>query len=82
MSLASQSSQNFELFLVVHNKSDEIFAEVKELAAEFPPSLTKRISVLQCIRPGRSAPLNDALEHVRGRYVSVLDDDDFKNSIR
>ena len=77
MSLAAQSSQNFEFHLVVHTEDDEILAGVRNLVAEFPSSLTARTNVIQCKRPGRSAPLNDAVEHLRGRYVAVLDDDDF-----
>jgi Glycosyltransferase like family 2/Methyltransferase domain len=77
MSLAGQSSPNFEVLLVVHSEHAATIASIKDLVAEFPPSMTKRVNVVQCARPGRSAPLNDALNYVRGKYASVLDDDDF-----
>ena len=77
MSLAGQSLQDFEVFIVVHSPAVERVEAVKALVDEFPLSLTKRINVIQCIRPGRSSPLNDAIEKVSGEYVSVLDDDDF-----
>jgi len=77
MSLAGQSSQNFELLLVVHSGLDEMLTNVTAIVAEFPASFRERVSIAQCKRPGRSAPLNDALKYARGRYVAVLDDDDF-----
>ncbi|HXW72465.1 MAG TPA: glycosyltransferase [Methylocella sp.] len=77
MSLAGQSSENFELVVVVHSELDEKLASVKQLVAEFPASFLERTTVIQCARPGRAAPLNDALAYARGKYLAVLDDDDF-----
>jgi hypothetical protein len=76
LTLAGQSSQNFEVLLVVHTDDEERFSSVKNLVAEFPVELTQRISVLKCDRPGRSSPLNLAVDYVRGQYVAVFDDDD------
>ncbi len=77
MSLAGQTSQNFEVHLVVHSASSSDVSAVESLVAEFPKSMTSRIKILQCLRQGRAAPLNDAIDCLRGRYVCVLDDDDF-----
>jgi glycosyltransferase involved in cell wall biosynthesis len=81
MTLAGQSLQDFEVILAVHCKAEEIVDEatetVRSLLAEFPASMTRRLRVIQCTRPGRASPLNDALPHARGQYISVLDDDDF-----
>ena len=77
MSMAGQRLQDFEIYIVVHSPLPERVTVIENLVSEFPVSLTKRISVIQCARPGRSAPLNEAIEKVRGRYVSVLDDDDY-----
>jgi glycosyltransferase involved in cell wall biosynthesis len=77
MTLAGQSSQDFELQLVVHASAEATMSAVRSLVEEFPPPFRTRINIIQCNRPGRSAPLNDAIDHARGRYIAVLDDDDF-----
>jgi glycosyltransferase involved in cell wall biosynthesis len=77
LTLAGQSLQDFELHLVIHSEVESDVSAVRSLVAEFPPTLQARIRVIQCTRPGRCAPLNDAIPHAKGRYVVVLDDDDF-----
>jgi glycosyltransferase involved in cell wall biosynthesis len=77
LTLAGQSLQDFELHLVIHGEAESDVTAVRSLVGEFPPTLQARIRVIQCTRPGRSAPLNDAIPHAKGRYVAVLDDDDF-----
>ena len=77
MSLAGQSDQDFELLLMAHNPLDTTLTAIKALVAEFPAGFAARIKLVPCLRPGRSAPLNDALVHARGRFIAVLDDDDF-----
>jgi glycosyltransferase involved in cell wall biosynthesis len=77
LTLAGQSLQDFELHLVIHGEAESHVSAVRSLVAEFPSTLQARIRVTQCTRPGRSAPLNDAISHAKGRYVAVLDDDDF-----
>jgi 2-polyprenyl-3-methyl-5-hydroxy-6-metoxy-1,4-benzoquinol methylase len=76
MSLAGQTCQDFEVFVVVHSTDAAVVKAVGALVAEFPLSLRTRIEVIACNRPGRSAPLNDAIGHARGAYVAILDDDD------
>jgi glycosyltransferase involved in cell wall biosynthesis len=75
--LAGQSSQDFELLLVIHNATESDSEKVHALVDEFPSSFRERITVLICNRPGRASPLNDAVARTKGRYVAVLDDDDF-----
>ena len=77
LSLAGQSCQDFELLIVVHSADALARGGVDALVAEFPPTLCQRVRVLTCTRPGRAAPLNDAIEEAAGQYVVVLDDDDF-----
>ena len=69
--------QDFELLLVVHSPQEQAVAGVQALVGEFPAVLRKRITVMSCTRPGRAAPINDAVARARGDYVCVLDDDDF-----
>jgi glycosyltransferase involved in cell wall biosynthesis len=76
MSLAGQSCQDFELIIVVHNATEVVREDIRQLACEFPPSFSDRIRVIACNRPGRSSPLNDAVQHASGAYIVALDDDD------
>ena len=77
MTLAGQSCSAFELILVVHSQHNTRAKAMRQLVEEFPQSFQDRVVFLHCTRPGRSAPINDALEVARGEYFSVLDDDDF-----
>nr|WP_301539457.1 glycosyltransferase family 2 protein [Nocardioides sp. zg-1308] len=74
--LAGQSSRDFELVLACHRLAPEALDAVRVLVGEMPAWLRERTRVLEVERPGRSAPLNDALEAARGRYAVMLDDDD------
>lgn len=74
--LAGQSSRDFELLLVCHRAPDDARLAVRDLLAEMPRWLRERSRVVDVDRPGRAAPLNDALALARGRYLAVLDDDD------
>jgi Glycosyl transferase family 2 len=76
MSLVSQTSQDFEVILVVHSSDAAAHASVRETVGELPESLRGRISLISCGRAGRASPLNDGFAQARGRYVAALDDDD------
>jgi glycosyltransferase involved in cell wall biosynthesis/2-polyprenyl-3-methyl-5-hydroxy-6-metoxy-1,4-benzoquinol methylase len=76
MSLAGQSSQDFEMIIVIHNAAESVLDNIQQLACEFPPSFRDRVRVIACNRPGRSSPLNDAVQHASGAYIVALDDDD------
>ncbi len=74
--LAGQSSRDFEVVLACHRVAPEALAAVGEVVAATPDWLRERVRVLEVERPGRSAPLNAALDLARGRYAVMLDDDD------
>lgn len=74
--LASQTSRDFDVVVVRHRAEPAGSRAVRELVGELPRWLADRIRVVDCERPGRAAPINDALAHADGRYVAVLDDDD------
>ncbi|RYC11539.1 glycosyltransferase family A protein [Nocardioides zhouii] len=74
--LAGQTSRDFEIVLACHRVGVDALAAVREVVAATPGWLRERIRVLEVDRPGRAAPLNDAFDAARGRYVAVLDDDD------
>lgn len=75
-SLAAQTCRDLEVVVAAHRVGAADLAAVHAAVAAQPGWLRERVRVLDVQRPGRSAPLNDALDIARGRYVAVLDDDD------
>lgn len=76
LSLAAQSSTNFELLVVAHRVSVEQQVQVERLIEDQPAEFRARIRLFLLDTGGRAAPLNLALRHARGRYTVILDDDD------
>lgn len=74
--LAAQTSHDFEVVIACHRVDADALARVHALLDDLPPWLRERTRVLEVTRPGRSSPLNDALDVARGRYAVMLDDDD------
>lgn len=76
LTLAAQSSTDFELLLVAHRVTVEQQMQVERLIEDQPADFRSRIRLLLLDNGGRAAPLNHAMRHARGRYMVILDDDD------
>jgi hypothetical protein len=74
--LAGQTNQDFDVVLVVHNGAADDIVGVRNLVEAQMRSFRDRISVVEVTGGSRATPLNRALDHVRGRYIAVFDDDD------
>ncbi|MCW2833044.1 MAG: hypothetical protein JWN68_997, partial [Nocardioides sp.] len=74
--LAQQSDRDFEVLVVRHGTDHAQGRQVDGVIAALPSWMQERVRVLDVERPGRSAPLNAGFEAARGRYASILDDDD------
>lgn len=74
--LAGQTRRDFEVLVVGHKISIEQQRDIERVIEDQPPSLRPRIRLILLDKGGRAAPLNFALEHARGHYVSIHDDDD------
>lgn len=74
--LAAQTVRDLELVVAAHRVAPDDLVAVRASLATLPDWLQERTTVVEVERAGRSAPLNDALDVARGRYVAVLDDDD------
>ena len=74
--LAGQSDRDIEVLLMVHCERDDVVEAIVALVDGFDPGFARRVDVVHVDGGGRSAPLNEALDRARGRYLAVLDDDD------
>jgi hypothetical protein len=74
--LAAQTDADFEVLLMINTDDGAACDSVVELIASFDSSFRDRIRVDVSTEMHRVAPLNRALALARGRYVTILDDDD------
>lgn len=74
--LAGQSDDDFEVLVVGHKVRPEQKASILRVINETPGFLRERIRYLEVDTGNRSTPLNHGFANARGRYVSILDDDD------
>jgi hypothetical protein len=77
LSLGGQSVDDFDILIILHRADGAQAANVRELVASFPESLSGKTKIVECSAEGRAAPLNAAVELPFGRYIAFLDDDDF-----
>lgn len=76
LSLEAQTNQDFEVILVVHKPTDEDNRATVALLDALTPTFKSRVRHYRLDSGTRSAPLNLALSHAKGRYIAMLDDDD------
>ncbi len=76
LSLAAQTDSNFEVLLLCHNVSSNVFDTINDLVDSFPESFSSRVNVVQVSGGGRSRPLNVGARLAKGKYTIILDDDD------
>ncbi len=74
--LQGQTSQDFEIVVLLHDASVENAAKVRGALARQTPELRERTRLLEVTGGTRSKPLNVGVESANGRYVAVYDDDD------
>jgi hypothetical protein len=75
--LAAQTSDGFEVLLMVHSDDSEpVLEEVKALVSDFHPLFSSRVRVVHVAGGRRARPLNAALTRLKAEYVAFLDDDD------
>ncbi len=76
LSLAAQEDSNFELLILAHNVEDECLSSIKQIVYSFPESFASRIRIIQVDEGNRTTLLNIGFAYAKGKYISVLDDDD------
>lgn len=76
LSLAAQTSQDFEVLILAHDMEETELAELNLLVESFDTEFTQRVRIVRVEGGGRARPLNVGIQRARGAYVAVLDDDD------
>jgi SAM-dependent methyltransferase/GT2 family glycosyltransferase len=75
--LAAQTTDGFEVLLMVHSDDEEpVLREVRDLVSDFNPVFSLRVRVVHVSGGRRARPLNAALDRIKAEYVAFLDDDD------
>jgi hypothetical protein len=74
--LAAQTCDDFEVLVMVHDPEGDATSRTEGLVAEFHPSFSGRVRVVEVAGGGRCRPLNEGARMARGRYLATLDDDD------
>lgn len=74
--LMGQTSTDFEVLILGHRLELEQQLLVEQAIADNPTWLRDRIRLITVDHGNRTAPLNVGFAEARGRYVSILDDDD------
>lgn len=74
--LSAQSCTDFELLVMAHKTKSETLAAVATLIDDLPAWMRDRTRLIAVNHGNRSTPLNEGMRHARGRYISILDDDD------
>ncbi len=74
--LASQSSEDFEVIVTVHNAESANAQLVASAVDDMPAAFRERVRIVPVQGGTRARPLNAGLDACNGRYVAFYDDDD------
>jgi glycosyltransferase involved in cell wall biosynthesis len=74
--LAAQSCQDFEVIVLAHKVQYGPQVEIERVIEDLPEDLRGRVRLELVDHGGRACPLNIGFGLARGRYISVVDDDD------
>lgn len=74
--LCAQTNMNFELLVMGHNLTLDSTALVESIIEETPEFFQEKIRLIPVNGGNRTTPLNVGFSQARGRYITILDDDD------
>lgn len=74
--LSSQTDPDFHVVILAHDVVVENLSMLQKLVDRQEASFRDRITIISVMGGTRATPLNVGIEHIRGEYVSVFDDDD------
>ncbi len=74
--LCGQSDMDFEVLIMGHNLDEEGKKSVLSIIASLPDFMEGKVRLVEVSGGNRTTPLSRGFEAAKGRYVSILDDDD------
>ncbi|MBR2044218.1 MAG: hypothetical protein IJ946_07755 [Clostridia bacterium] len=74
--LCGQSDMDFEVLIMGHNLDEVGRESVLEIINDLPEFMDGKVSLIEVIGGNRTTPLSRGFEAAKGRYISILDDDD------
>lgn len=74
--MASQTVTDFEVIILAHDVEPLTMGHIEYLVTSLPAAVAAKIRAIPVTGGGRCRPLNVGLQHARGEYVAILDDDD------
>ncbi|MGL4606644.1 MAG: methyltransferase domain-containing protein [Eubacteriaceae bacterium] len=74
--LTGQTNRDFEVLIMGHNLDAERKKNVEEIISNLPAWIQKRVTLHKVDGGNRTTPLNRGFTIAKGRYISILDDDD------
>jgi hypothetical protein len=76
LSLAAQTSSDFETLVIVEDGSSKVRGEVTDLVAAFDEDFSDRVDVVAMERMGSGTPLAFGAARAKAGYIAALDPDD------
>ncbi len=74
--MCGQSDLDFEVLIMGHNLDSEGRASVLSIIKNLPDYMNGKVRLIEVEGGNRTTPLSRGFEEAKGRYVSILDDDD------
>lgn len=74
--LCGQSDMDFEVLVMGHNLDEEGRTSVLSIINQLPDFMENKVRLVEVSGGNRTTPLTRGFEEAKGRYISILDDDD------
>jgi len=74
--LMAQECDDFEWLITAHKVDSDSLQQIRDMLNQSPVSFNSRVRILSIEEGNRTQPLNIGFKEARGKYVSILDDDD------
>lgn len=74
--LTAQTNTDFEVLIIGHKLTNDGRISVENVINELPSWMKQKVRLIKVDYGNRTTPLNVGFEAAKGKYISILDDDD------
>lgn len=74
--LTAQTNTDFEILIMGHKLTNDGQVTVENIINELPSWMKQKVRLIKVDHGNRTTPLNVGFEVAKGKYISILDDDD------